>query len=71
MADIDGIVINGHSKRKTAPPGRAKSRARGASLRDQFAMAALQGLLASDSTYDNAVEQAWKIADAMMEARRG
>jgi hypothetical protein len=43
-------------------------------LRDQFAMAALQGFLGSavaeDTTYQTDAETAYKWADAMLEARQ-
>jgi hypothetical protein len=41
------------------------------SLRDEFAMAALQGMLASEAAFDrNMAEYAYEYADAMMEARK-
>jgi len=48
----------------------------GMSLRDWFAGMAMQGLLSKDyysftSDLDNAVIQAYKVADAMIEARKG
>jgi hypothetical protein len=41
-------------------------------LRDEFAMAALTGLLALDKTFDysNHVMTSYKIADAMLKARK-
>jgi hypothetical protein len=43
----------------------------GMDLRDYFAAAALQGLLASDirAPLDEFVKRAYEVADAMMEAR--
>jgi hypothetical protein len=39
-------------------------------LRDEFAMAALQGMLASEAVFDrNMAEYAYEYADSMMEAR--
>jgi hypothetical protein len=41
------------------------------SLRDEFAMAALQGMLASEAAFDrNMAEYAYEYADEMMEARK-
>ena len=41
------------------------------SLRDEFAMAALQGMLASEAAFDrNMAEYAYEYADAMMEERK-
>jgi hypothetical protein len=40
-------------------------------LRDEFAMAALQGMLASEAAFDrNMAEYAYEYADAMMEERK-
>ena len=40
-------------------------------LRDEFAMAALQGMLASEAVFDrNMAEYAYEYADAMMEERK-
>jgi hypothetical protein len=40
-------------------------------LRDQFAMAALQGIIVTDREYSGkSAEYAYHIADAMMEARK-
>lgn len=43
----------------------------GPTLRDQFAMAALQGMLAANDTYEpkEYANDAYAIADAMLEAR--
>jgi hypothetical protein len=59
------------------PPGDTHSPARPSppylTLRDQFAMAALSGLLAAGDHHaynrDEAAGEAWKQADAMMKAR--
>jgi len=44
----------------------------GMDLRDYFAAAAMQGLLASDvrAPLDEFVKRAYEVADAMMEARK-
>ena len=40
-----------------------------ATLRDQFAMAALTGMLMRSVGYEETAEKAYKFADAMMKAR--
>jgi hypothetical protein len=41
-----------------------------ATLRDQFAMAALTGLLAANDASRYSIDESYRIADAMMEARK-
>ena len=41
-----------------------------ATLRDQFAMAALTGMLMRSVGYEETAEKAYKFADAMLEARK-
>jgi hypothetical protein len=59
------VLVGGDTPLADAPAPEAKS------LRDEFAMAALQGMLASEAVFDrNMAEYAYEYADAMMEERK-